>query len=71
MKSLHVLLLTGMGLALLAGVGCEKPLFPDNTARSPYERYMVLRGEDRPAKEFNAFGGEEPALRARLRPLGQ
>ena len=69
MRHTSALLLAGMVIAVFCG--CERPLFPDNTVRSPYERYMVLRGEDRPAKEVNAFGGEEPALRARLRPLGQ
>ena len=52
-------------------VGCEKALFPENLARSPYERYGTLRGQYRPATEQNAFGADQPALRQRLKPLGQ
>jgi len=50
--------------------GCEKPLFPETQARSPYERYMVLRGHGSPQTERNAYGVTQPALRERLRPLG-
>ena len=57
------------GLAL-AGPGCEKPLFPEAAPRSPYERYMLLRGQDRPTKTENAFGFEVPDIRNRLKPLG-
>jgi len=59
-------------LALGAAMpGCEKPLFPENAPRTPYDRYMVLRGQQRPATEEDAAGGERPALRQRLKPLGQ
>lgn len=61
-------------LVLMSGVclgGCEKALFPENAPRSPYERFQTLRGQQRPAMETNAFGVEQPALRSRLRPLGQ
>jgi hypothetical protein len=51
--------------------GCEKPLFPENQPRSPYDRYMVLRGNERSQSETNAYGGTQPALRDRLRPLGE
>ena len=64
--------------AMLAGavlsvalLGCEKPLFPKDTPRSPYERYERLHGQARPTTEYDAYGGEQPALRERLRPLGQ
>ena len=52
-------------------VGCEKELFPQTAYRSPYDRYLMLRGQGRPATQQNALGGEEPALRERLRPLGE
>ncbi|MCX5660503.1 MAG: hypothetical protein NTW19_12380 [Planctomycetota bacterium] len=65
-----------IGMALLAGVGlvgvgCEKPLFPENQPRSPYDRYLSLRGQSRPMNQQNAYGGDEPALRDRLKPLGE
>ena len=59
---------------LLAGVsltGCETSLFPDNLARSPYERYGTLRGQLRPATQQDAYGWDQPALRDRLRPMGE
>lgn len=49
--------------------GCEAGLFPAGTARSPYERYMTLRGDYRPPVETDAYGIERPALRQRLAPL--
>ena len=60
-------------LMVLAGplAGCEKPLFPENLPRTPYDRYMALRGQQRPATEEDAGGGDKPALRQRLKPLGQ
>lgn len=65
---ISVALLLGVGLS---GVGCEKPLFPENQPRSPYDRYLNLRGQRRPMFQENAFGGDEPALRDRLKPLGE
>ena len=54
--------------------GCQDPLFPKDAARSPYDRYHALRGDDRPmTDDFNrgtARSGR-PALRERLRPLDQ
>ena len=49
--------------------GCEKALFPEGASRTPYERYQLLRGQHRIATETNAYGGNQPALRDRLRPL--
>lgn len=49
--------------------GCEKALFPEGASRTPYERYQLLRGQHRMASETNAYGGDQPALRDRLRPL--
>jgi len=70
--TLRVLCLTLAAVAIcLAGVGCNDPLFPEDQPRSPFERHLELRGEYRPAKEENAFGGQQPALRDRLQPLGQ
>ncbi len=56
-------LLASAGLA-----GCEKPLFPEPTARTQYERYDRLHGRWTPAVQTNVHGGTEPALRDRLSP---
>ena len=68
----------GIGVILWAGVvvltgisGCNKPLFPENTPRSQFERYDALRGRERPTTEPGPFGVAQPALRERLRPLDQ
>lgn len=58
-----------LSASCLATLGCEKALFPPHADRTPYERYQVLHGQYRPAKELNALGGERPALRQRLQPL--
>lgn len=63
-----LLLIVGVSSGLLTG--CEKPLFPKEEPRTPYQRYMMLRGTDRPEKVENAYGWEEPNLRERLQPLG-
>lgn len=61
--------------AVLAGMlvssGCQDPLFPKDAPRSQYARYEALRGRERPEKQVNTFGREEPALRERLQPLGR
>jgi hypothetical protein len=49
--------------------GCEEPLFAPTQPRTPYERYQELHGEARPSTEQNSYGGDEPALRERLKPL--
>jgi hypothetical protein len=59
-----------LGAITLLG-GCEKQLFPESAARTPYDRYQMLRGQSRMASETNAYGGDQPALRDRLRPLDQ
>ena len=51
-----------------AMTGCEKPLFPEPTARTQYERFDRLHGRYVPAETTNAYGGSEPALRDRLSP---
>jgi hypothetical protein len=68
------LLLSLLGLLLLGATsltGCQKALFPENSDRTQYDRYMVLRGQTRPVNEENAYGGKQPALYARLKPLNQ
>jgi hypothetical protein len=58
-----------MGMTMLGG--CEKQLFPEDVPRSPYARYDTLRGRHRAAQQENAYGGTQPALRERLRPMGE
>lgn len=61
-----------MLLGLLAGMaGCEKPLFVENQSRTPYDRYLSLRGRQTSMTQQNDYGGQTPALRQRLRPLGE
>ena len=55
--------------AVVALTGCEPSLFPRNLPRSQYERYSVLRGQQRRATTTNQYGGEVPDLRERLAPL--
>lgn len=59
----------GAGLVLAGMVGCNKPLFPEGAPRTPYDRYLTLRGQARPKTELDVNGREKPALRARLAPL--
>jgi len=66
-----MLMLGAMALSLPMLGGCEKQLFPENVPRSPYARYDTLRGRHRAAQEQNAYGGTQPALRERLRPMGE
>jgi hypothetical protein len=59
-------------LAVWSAVGgCAKELFPEDAPRSPYERFLTLRGKAPPMNETDAFGVENPALRSRLKPLDQ
>jgi hypothetical protein len=62
-------LLAGLLVACWFAGGCQKPVFPEDQPRTPYERYQALRGQDRPAKTTDAFGNPQPDLRARLAPL--
>ena len=61
----------GLGLVVVVGLlsGCNDPLFPKDAERTPYERYQAFRGLDRQATTTDAFGREQPDLRARLAPL--
>ncbi len=65
------MLLGAMVLACgaLALGGCANSLFPENMPRSPYDRYLALRGQSRPDMEIDVNGREKPALRRRLAPL--
>ena len=56
--------------AALTLTGCQKALFPENSDRTQYDRYRMLRGQMPPMNQENAFGGDEPALWERLKPLG-
>lgn len=56
----------------VSAVGCTGTPFKDQRqVRTPYERYQVLRGEQRPKTYTDSFGQEQPALRARLAPLDE
>lgn len=67
----RILILASLLLGISVLGGCEKQLFPEDMPRSPYERYQVLRGQERRATQENTFGGQEPAIRERLKPLGE
>jgi len=54
-------------LAMIAGLGgCNKPLFPEGTPRTPFEMHDRMRDRARPMTEPDVFGRPQPALRARL-----
>jgi len=55
--------------SLLLMVGCQNRLFPEDTPRTPYERYQAFRGETVPADTEDPYGREVPNLRGRLAPL--
>ena len=69
--SIRVTFLTcALACATLAPLaGCEKQLFPPHEPRSVYDRSQILRGQGRAANRLNEFGGEEPNVTERLRPL--
>lgn len=69
MRHIWATVLLTMGSAVVPISGCHKPLFPAGTPRSPYERYLTLRGQVRPAQEINRIDNRHQALRDRLRPL--
>ena len=68
-KSLTLLLGALPLVGPLALSACERSLFPPTAQRTPYERYQVLHGKYRTSSETNVYGGEQPALRQRLKPL--
>ncbi len=72
MRALRLILIaSSLSLVPALAGGCDKPLFSDDVPRSPYERYAVLRGQQRPTTEQDMFGNDQPALRARLKPMDQ
>lgn len=52
----------------IAATACNKPLFPENSARTQFETYDRLRQQSTPLVEEDEFGQQRPALRARLAP---
>jgi hypothetical protein len=54
--------------AACLGTACNKPLFPENSARTQFETYDKLRQQSTPLEEEDEFGQKRPALRARLAP---
>lgn len=58
----------GLTAGLTAAAGCEKPLFPDNVPRTPFQRYDQLRGHYSPPERRGPGFQTEPALRERLSP---
>lgn len=65
-----VRLACGASLAMvaLAGLGCAKPLFPENAPRTQFEKFDSMRSGAAPTEEPDVFGRPQPALRARLTP---
>lgn len=58
-------------IGAMVGGGCQRVLFTENLPRSQYQRYQELRGQERRTREIGLYGEEKPALRERLRPLGE
>lgn len=58
-----------MVLTVSAVAGCQDKPFMDETARSPYTRYSLLRGKYRPTERTDEFGVKRKALEERLSPL--
>ncbi|MEM1109037.1 MAG: hypothetical protein AAGH99_10150 [Planctomycetota bacterium] len=60
-----------IAIVMFASACTGTPFREGAQVRTPYERYQVLRGENRPRTTTDSFGREQPALRARLAPLDQ
>lgn len=69
MPWVRLMLIVGGMVGVTAVAGCNKPLFPNDAPRTPYERYQALRGRQRPLYELDQLGNPQPALRERLEPL--
>lgn len=69
---LRTFVLACLLLSVLGAAGCYKPLFPEGTSHTPYDRYRTLRGETVVTPERTTPGPSAagPNLRERLRPLG-
>lgn len=46
--------------------GCQQALFPENSPRTQFDSYDVMRQRYVPREEPDVFGQPQPALRARL-----
>lgn len=57
---------SALALALLAGAGCAKPLFPTDQDRTPFDRYDGIRNREEPAQTLDEYGRRRPNLRGRL-----
>ena len=69
--SRHALRLLGvLALAMLAGnlIGCGKALFPQDEARTQFDRYDRSRDEYAPMYIEDEFGRQTPNLQGRLSP---
>ena len=62
-SAIGVLVLVCLGLG-----ACTKSPFYNKYPRTPYQRYQMLRGTDAPRYEYDTYGNQRPALRARLTP---
>jgi hypothetical protein len=60
------LLTTLILTSVLMAVGCARSPIREDQARTPYQRYAMLRGTDAPPVTVDSFGREKPDLRARL-----
>jgi len=63
------MVMTAAALMGLSAVGCQKQPLVSELPRTPYERYMALRGRERPATHRDHQGLEQRNARERLRPL--
>ena len=61
----------GLMAACLLGIGCQKQPFISEYPRTPYDRYLALRGRERPATQRDAQGLAQRNARERLKPLDQ
>ncbi len=68
-KRLVIIVALFAAASLVSLTGCEKALFKPQETRTQYDRYQILRGRQRSMSRINEFGGDEPALSERLRPL--
>jgi len=70
---MNVRLIMLAALLLIVGflTGCRSPVI-ESHLRSPYDRYAIKRGQQRPAELIGDTSGtvKEQLLRERLRPLG-
>jgi hypothetical protein len=56
-------------LSVCALSGCQRRPFISDMPRTPYERYMALRGRERPETVRGPTGAEQRNARERLQPL--